>query len=209
MRITLPLLVLFFASCANTKSAKERNERLDYEIAHFDLEDVDTLADIACGTAYYDRIISHKYPRLHFVLEDLPKDHWDTDLTAYLTKNIQNTPYAPTFGSNSTIVFGTPDSIPLQDGQYERVLCRISLHEFTNRKKMAAELTRILSETGTLLIVEKVSSYEGQRDKQCKELYLTKAAILETFSHLTLVDTIPLLPLSDRGILFKFKKKNS
>ncbi|MBK6381766.1 MAG: methyltransferase domain-containing protein [Chitinophagaceae bacterium] len=149
-------------------------ERFNYEISNYNLENIDTLVDIGCGFAHGARFISSKFQNLHFILEDLPKDIWGNDMKVILTKNVRNTPAAPTFGTNSMIVFGTPDSIPLQSGRYERVLCRITLHEFSNREKMISELIRILSPTGTLLIVERTSSYEGQRDKYCKQLYLTK-----------------------------------
>jgi ubiquinone/menaquinone biosynthesis C-methylase UbiE len=203
MRNILLLTTLFFASCT---SSKLLNERFNYEISNYNLENIDTLVDIGCGFASGDRFISSKFKNLHFILEDLPKDIWGNDLKIALTKNVKNTPFAPTFGTNSKIVFGTTDSIPLQSGQYERVLCRITLHEFSSREKMISELTRILSPTGTLLIVERTSSYEGQRDKYCKQLYLTKEEIIKAFSNLKLVDTIQLQPLSDNAFLFKFTK---
>ncbi|MBK8788166.1 MAG: methyltransferase domain-containing protein [Chitinophagaceae bacterium] len=203
MRSILLLITLFLASCSGTKLL---NERFNYEISNYNLENIDTLVDIGCGFAHGARFISSKFQNLHFILEDLPKDIWGNDMKVILTKNVRNTPAAPTFGTNSMIVFGTPDSIPLQSGRYERVLCRITLHEFSNREKMISELIRILSPTGTLLIVERTSSYEGQRDKYCKQLYLTKDEIIKSFGILKLVDTIQLQPLADNGFLFKFTK---
>ena len=203
MRGILLLMILFFVSCTSTKLL---NERFAYEISNYNLENVDTLVDIGCGYAFTDRIISSKFQKLHFILEDLPKDIWGNDLKTGITKNVTNTPFAPTFGTNSKIVIGTTDSIPLQSGQYERVLCRTTLHEFSSREKMVSELIRILSPTGTLIIVEKISSYQGERDKSCKQLYLTKEDIIKAFSNLKLVDTIPLQPIAKQGFLFKFTK---
>jgi ubiquinone/menaquinone biosynthesis C-methylase UbiE len=205
MRNIILLTALFLVSCSSTKLLEAR---FIYEISNYSLEKVDTLADIGCGYAYNDRFISSKFLNLHFVLEDLPKDIWGNDLKKALKKNVKNTPFAPTFGNNSRVVFGTIDSIPLESEKYERVLCRITLHEFSNREKMISELIRILSPTGTLIIVEKTSYYEGERDKACKQLYLSKAEIIKAFSNLKLIDTIPLLPLVDRAVLFKFAKRN-
>ncbi len=204
MRKVLLLNIIFLVSCTSTKVL---NERFNYEISNYKLEKVDTLVDIGCGYAYTDRFISSKFPKLHFILEDLPNDIWQNDLKMALAKNVKNTPYAPTFGTNSKIIFGTTDSIPLQSDQYERVVCRISLHEFTSREKMVSELIRILSPTGTLIIVERTSSYKGQMDKECKKLYLTKDEITSTFRNLKFVDAIPLQPLSDNSFIFKFVKK--
>jgi ubiquinone/menaquinone biosynthesis C-methylase UbiE len=203
MKNILVLTILFLVSCTSTKLL---NERFDYEILHYNLENVDTLVDIGCGYAYNDRYISSKFQKLNFILEDLPRDIWGNDMKKALVEYVKNSTFSPTFGTNSRIVIGTPDSIPLPSGQYEKVLCRITLHEFSNREKMISELKRILSPTGTLIIVERISSYEGERDKSCKQLYLTKEKIIKTFSNLKLVDTIPLQPLSKNGFLFKFTK---
>ena len=203
MRNILLLMILFLVSCTSTKLLYER---FDYEISNYDIANVDTLVDIGCGYAYNDRYISSKFQKLHFILEDLPKDIWGNDLEKALIEYVKNSTIAPAFGTNSKIVIGTTDSIPLQSGQYERVLCRITLHEFSNREKMISELIRILSPTGTLIIVEKISSYEGELDKSCKQRYLTKENVIKAFSNLKLVDTIPLHPLSKKGFLFKFTK---
>jgi hypothetical protein len=71
---------------------------------------------------------------------------------------------------------------------------------------MVSELIRILSPSGTLIIVEKISSFEGQRDKGCKQLYMTKEEVIKAFKLLKLVEVIPLIPPADNGFIFKFKK---
>lgn len=203
MRNILLLLTLLVGSCTGTKLL---NERFNYEISHYNLEQIDTLVDIGCGFAHGARFISSNYKNLHFVLEELPRDIWGNDMKVALSKNVKNTPFAPTFGTKSRIVFGTAETIPLQTGQYERVLCRITLHEFSSREKMISELIRILSPTGILLIVERTPIYEGQRDKYCNQLYMSKQQIIRAFSTLKLVDTIQLQPLTDNAFLFKFRK---
>lgn len=125
MRNILLLMILFLVSCTSTKLLYER---FDYEISNYDIANVDTLVDIGCGYAYNDRYISSKFQKLHFILEDLPKDIWGNDLEKALIEYVKNSTIAPAFGTNSKIVIGTTDSIPLQSGQYERVLCRITLH---------------------------------------------------------------------------------
>jgi ubiquinone/menaquinone biosynthesis C-methylase UbiE len=181
---------------------------MNFEISNYGIAGNDTLVDIGCGSAYYDRIISNKFPNIHFVLEDLPKDTWSNDLEKFLKKTVVNTPFAPNFKTNSRVVFGTADSIPLGSEKYTLVLCRISMHEFSNRQKMISELSRILNSTGTLLIVEKLSLYNGEKDKKCKQQYLTKEEVISSFKNLQLTDTIRLQPQSENGMLFKFKKKN-
>ena len=204
--IKLLILSLLFYSCSTTN--KTLNNNFDFEISHYELETTDTLVDIGCGYAFFERNISNKFQNLKFILEDLPTDIWGNDLEKNLIKHVKNSPYAPTFGNNTRYIIGRPDSIPLESGKYERILCRITLHEFTNRKKMVSELERILSPTGILLVIEREPLFEGQRDKSCKQLYLKKTEVIESFKNLILIDTIRILPLSDNGILFKFKKKN-
>ncbi len=204
MRSALSVFIVFFFSCTSTKIY---NERIDFEISNYGISGNDTLVDIGCGYALHDRTISNKYPDLHFVLEDLPSDIWNNDLKKSLKKTVINSRFAPNFQTNSNIVFGTPDSIPLESEKYKWVLCRIALHEFTNRRKMTTELSRILNSAGTLIIVEKLSSYKGQVDKVCKQVYLTKEEVINSFNNLQLIDTIRLQPLTDNGMIFKFKKK--
>ncbi len=180
---------------------------MNFEISNYGIVGNDTLVDIGCGSAYYDRIISNKFPNLYFVLEDLPKDTWSNDLEKLLKRTVINTPFAPNFQTNSRVVFGKTDSIPLNSEKYKLVLCRITLHEFSNRQKMTYELSRILSSEGTLVIVEKLSSYKGEKDKKCKQLYLTKEEVINSFKNLQLTDTIRLQPLTENGMIFKFKKK--
>jgi len=183
------------------------NERVDYEISNYGIAGIDMLVDIGCGSGYYDRIISNKFPNLHFVLEDLPRDIWNNDLKKLLKKTVVNTPFAPNFKTNSRIIFGTQDSIPLESEQYKLVLCRLTLHEFSRKDEMTAELSRILNSTGTLVIVERISSYKGERDKECKQLYLTKEQVISSFGNLILTDTIRIGTPSENGMIFKFKKK--
>ena len=73
---------------------------------------------------------------------------------------------------------------------------------------MVSELERILSPTGTLIVVEREPLFEGQRDKSCKQLYMKKMEVINSFENLNLIDTIRILPLTDNAILYKFKKKN-
>ena len=200
-------MLLFLASCFNIKSMIH-DESYDYEVSKYNLENVDTLVNIGCRNAFYDGLISSKFQNLHFILEDLPKDELSgRNIKKILAKEVNNSQYEPTFGTNSKVVFGTPDTIPLQSGQYQRVLCRLSFHEFSNRKKMVSELTRILSPTGTLIIVENTSCYLGESKKHCILHTIAKEEVINSFSNLELVDTIPLKvsPL----FLFKFKKKNN
>lgn len=160
MRVISLLALLFFVSC---QGPRIYNKRMKKEIISYNLETIDTFVDIACGYARYDKIISNQYPNLHLILEDLSSADWNNDLKKYLINYVQNSPSAPKFKTNTRLVFGTPDSIPLKSEKYERVLCRISLHEFTKREKMISELVRILSPTGTLIIVKKFLLTKGRR----------------------------------------------
>ena len=194
-------LLFFLLSCA---SARKQRHQFAHELDNYNLSNGDTLVDIGSGYGLVERELSHRNPTLHFILEDIPKNIWTDDVKGVLTKEVVNSKYAPTLGSNSTIVIGREDSIPLPSGRYNNVLCRISMHEFTQKEKMVSELTRILSDTGTLLIVERVAQYEGHIEKACKKLLLTKEEVISSFEHLQLVDSI--LLYDKDTYIFKFKK---
>ncbi len=204
MRIYLFILLLFLVSCSGIKGMIE-SDTFDYEVSNYQLANIDTLVHIGCGYGFFDGIISSKYQKLHFILEDDTLSKYGDIIKKNLASKVKNSKYEPTFGTNSRIVFGSSDSIPLPTGKYERVLCRISFHCFKNREKMVTELARILSPTGTLIIVEKIGCFSGEGRKHCKEHSISKDEVIQSFSQLELVDSLPLL--ENISFLFKFKKR--
>jgi ubiquinone/menaquinone biosynthesis C-methylase UbiE len=69
----------------------------------------------------------------------------------------------------------------------------MAFHEFTNKDKMAEEITRMLKPHGMLLLVEREPLYEGHTDKYCKNKYVSVSTVRNTFKHLRLVDTTKMM----------------
>lgn len=192
MRILTIIIIIFYSSCKTAAiTSALKNEIQDYKF-----ENVDTLVDIGCGNAYHDKLIYESYPNMFFVLEDLQyleyhTKKWQPEKSKRrltideVRQTFKNNKSYPSIESHFKLVIGSEDSIPLPSGQFSRILCRLTLHEFKNRSKMVAEMIRILRPGGILTIAEVPSKMLGDRDPYCTNLFLTKSEIMDLFKILT------------------------
>lgn len=190
--IYLLILTAFLYVSCNTAAILAAQKK---EIQLYELENTDTLLDIGCGNAYFDRQISNYYPNVFFVLEDLPVLEYHTKKgqpetkSLYPTveevqKNFRNSKKFPGIRDRFKLVIGFEDSIPLTSDAFARILCRRTLHEFKKKEKMVAEIRRLLKQNGKLTIVERLSKYSGERDPYCGNQYMTKDEIIQLLSPL-------------------------
>ena len=196
------MIIIFYTSCKTTGYTAY----VSNEIATYKIEKIDTLVDIGCGNGIHDKNITHQYPNLFLILEDLPVDWNKNDLQNLIPRFLRNSHYAPKIEQNYKFVPGYADSIPLPSLAYKAILCRLTLHEFSNRSKMATELVRIMSNDGILIIVERKPKFEGERDSYCKNLYLSKNEIINTFKDLTLKEEAELTFKTETMAILKFSK---
>jgi ubiquinone/menaquinone biosynthesis C-methylase UbiE len=155
------------------KYSKREKLIFENEISKYRLSDGDTLVDIGAGSGINDELIFKFYPNAYFILEDID--------TTYLRENKYHFKIGRKkvyLKDRSVNILGGPDSIPLQSGKYKNVLCRITLHEFSNPIKMLHEIKRIMSVDGQFIIVERVPEFEGEIDKGCNKRLLTKSEII-------------------------------
>jgi ubiquinone/menaquinone biosynthesis C-methylase UbiE len=117
---------------------------------------------------------------LFLVLENEPVSN-RVHLKTYLKKNLKNTRLSPSIQSHYTFVVGTPDQIPLPDHSQKTVLCRKVIHDFSNVSKMAAEMARIMSKGGTLIVVEPDPVLSGTVDPRSEKMYFSKIKIDSLF----------------------------
>ncbi len=152
------------------------NEALLYK-----LETTDTLVDIGCGDAKFDKIIFHTYPKLFIVLEDLEKIG-KINLKNYLKNNLKNNKFTPAIKTHYSFIKGREDTIPLTSNKYKTVLCRKTVHEFSNIPKMTSELNRILKKGGILIVSEADPVSSGAIDPRCEKKYFTKKGLDSLFT---------------------------
>ncbi len=193
MRNIILLFILSFLSGAATQNDDEQAMQL--EIKEYALANVDTLVDIGCQDGEFSREIARAYPNLYLLLEDLENYKLCTkggtncmtvNTKKQVTKKFKNSKKYPNLAGRYTFITGEIDSIPLATAAYKRILCRRTLHEFTERTKMVKELKRILSHDGTLTIVEPEPAYPNQLDIFCNKKYIPKKEMLEIFKDLQL-----------------------
>ena len=77
MRPILVILIISYCSCKTAAVTKAIND----EVSYYKLENIDTLVDIGCGDGFHDQWIAHNYPNLFLILEDLPFDLQNHDIT--------------------------------------------------------------------------------------------------------------------------------
>ena len=136
--------------------------------------------------------IAHEYTNLFLILEDIQKVYRDPkNGKQYWASKTFRKNKKFTLGGKKRIKFiiGTKDSIPLPDTSYSYVLCRKTLHEFSNKEKMIKELERIIKINGELVIVEAVPQSKGEIDEGCKKLHMTKEEILDYFKDLQFIES--------------------
>jgi ubiquinone/menaquinone biosynthesis C-methylase UbiE len=174
-------LLIFVLCCSiqlcygqsDIKYSKKEKQIFENEFSKFKLSDRDTLVDIGAGSGINDELIFKFYPNAYFILEDIDAKYLKE--SKYYIKVGHQKKY---FKDRSVKILGTPDSVPLPSEKYKNILCRTSLHEFSNPDKMLQEIKRIISVAGQLIIVEGVPEFEGQIQKTCGKKLLTKAQII-------------------------------
>jgi ubiquinone/menaquinone biosynthesis C-methylase UbiE len=179
VRVFILSAALLFSSCRSTSSFKYTKQLqhpaklFSCEIEKYGLHDGDTLVDIGCGSGYFDAQIFSYYPKMYFILEDIDrKTDKRIDYFVSVKGKILH------FSNNNTRVYGTENKIPLPDAKFRIVLCRRTMHEFTDMHGMLSEISRILSADGVLIIVELIPEFPGETDKYCKRKYLSKEEII-------------------------------
>ncbi len=148
----------------------------DNVISKYGLNDGDTLLDVGSGYGYHSARIFRHYPNMFFVLEDIEikyaKRNRGFVVVNGKSKYLKN---------NSRYVNGTIDSIPLPNSTHKLILCRKTLHEFTNPTVMLKELRRILTSDGILIIEETIPKIAEEIDPYCKMKHLSKDEIMAQF----------------------------
>lgn len=179
MKFLFTALLITFFSCSSPKLTEERVRELKEEIYNYELSAHDTLLDVGCGNGMVDGFINSIYPQMFFVLEDIHKPYRNL-----ICSNFQKISPESSFSEikkRIKTLSGKEDTIPLADRSFNKILCRLSLHEFKNRPKMVSELTRLLTDNGSLIIVEVLSTYKGEREMSCRNLLLNGSEIKGMF----------------------------
>jgi ubiquinone/menaquinone biosynthesis C-methylase UbiE len=166
-------LILFDASCKVIPVTSDIY--LKTEIESYGLHNGDTLVDIGCGDGTHAGYISHFYPLSYFILEDINAKTINRIDERY--NNFHK--FSMYIKERHQVVLGTSDSIPLPSASYNYLLCRETLHEFTNPTTMLQEMRRILIVGGKLIVVEAEPIKEGEKDPYCKKLLKPKQVIID------------------------------
>jgi ubiquinone/menaquinone biosynthesis C-methylase UbiE len=176
------------------------------EISKFNLSDGDTLVDIGAGFGINDALIFKFYPKMYFILLDIDSSYLEENRFSFRSEGKKYH-----FKDRSKKMLSYSDSIPLASSTYRNILCRISLHEFTNPNKTLQEIKRIMTKDGKLIIVERIPKYEGQKDSYCDKRLFKKEEILALLSSNGFIltsESITHKANGNQAYVLLFQKKN-
>ncbi len=182
--LSIVLLPVFFSSCkynypVNTSyKVKVNRKEFTYfkeEISKYGIQNGETIVDIGSGNGKFTSILWKFYPKTFFVLEDIQP------FKAKKTKVIVNNKPLY-FQYHHRFVLGAADSIPIPSSTYDKLLCRLTLHQFTRPDKMAREMYRIMSHKSTLIVVDVEPAFEGEICKGCQSKYINKEQAINIFT---------------------------
>lgn len=180
MKLFVFFIAFFLWSCVNYSTYnlaqldKSELKLFDNGISKYGLNDGDTLLDVGSGYGYHSARIFRYYPNMFFVLEDI-EIKYAKENRGFVVVNGKS----KYFKDNSKYVNGIIDSILLPNSTHKLILCRKTLHEFTNPIVMLKELRRILTSDGILIIEEAIPKIAEEIDPYCKMKHLSKDEIIK------------------------------
>ncbi len=180
---------------------------LKTEIESYGLHNGDTLVDIGCGDGTHAVYTSRFYPLSYFILEDI-----DAKTFNLIEENYNHArKLTAVIKGRYTVVLGTSDTIPLNSSTYKYVLCRKTLHEFTNPTKMIQEMNRILIIEGKLIVAEPEPIKQGEKDPYCRKLIMTKQAIIDVLQkgNFALIKSTDVQMKNNRKLVVLIFEKNN
>jgi ubiquinone/menaquinone biosynthesis C-methylase UbiE len=67
--------------------------------------------------------------------------------------------------TNVDFVYGDAEQMPFQDGEFDRVICRVAAHHFPNINAFLSEVVRVLRPGGCLLLIDNVAPENDEYDQ--------------------------------------------
>lgn len=96
------------------------------------------LIDIGCGSGGFLCAVQKRFPEIQLNALDLSEEM------------VRET--AERLGPSAVVTVGDAEHMPLDSGQYETVVCNMSIHHYPHPQNAVNEMYRILAPGGTLLL---------------------------------------------------------
>ncbi len=148
------------------------------DFSFIQLEAGDTVASIGAATGWFEVAYSTYRDSLVFYVEDidpesLQQKNLDKLLRFYERKFDE--PISNTF----ILQLGTESSTKLPSNTFDKVLLRLSFHEFSERDAMMKEVLRILKPRGIFYMAETLVDSTGKLEPNCGHPLLSKEDLLK------------------------------
>lgn len=140
---------------------------------HIHLNNQDTLLDIASGYGVSISILSEFLPqKTQYYVEDIDKK--SCNKTSF--KGLFNLVNAKANINNFHFFYGKENALPFASNSFSNATLFISIHEFSQKEVMLAEVARCLRKNGKLFVLEVLAKDELQvKDSGCGFYYITNS----------------------------------
>lgn len=106
-----------------------------------------TLLDVGCGTGAFEQMLAEDYPGLEMVGVDISEN-----MLTIAREKLASHP-------NVSFMQATASTLPFDDSRFDRVVSASALHYFEDPSAALAEMRRVLTPDGRLIIVDWCRDY--------------------------------------------------
>lgn len=153
------------------------------QLAFLQINDRDTIVDIGSSSGAYDGAFCTigNFKAVHFVLTDISSYCLDSNrvnnMIAYYSR-LRGSALPASFSR----VICTTDSLMLPANSYKKVWVFNTLHEVSDKQRMARQIAAILQSGGELIVAELMATERNPIHKGCKKKLMSKEEIVELFA---------------------------
>ncbi|MDX2304771.1 MAG: methyltransferase domain-containing protein [Microscillaceae bacterium] len=163
--------ILFLSACHNpcynyTYSHKKLVRYNKQEFDVYDFRPHEVVASIGASSGWFEIASSVFTDSLTFYIQDIERECINVQKVKKLEKFYTRVRRKPM--TNRFIpVLGNETQLCLSENTCDKVLLRLSFHEFSHPDDLMQNIKAILKEGGILYITENIAAYTGEPDKGC------------------------------------------
>jgi len=162
------------------KNMERLEKQLSEVVKFYDLRPGQNIASIGAQYGNVEASIAAMSDSLLFYLEDIdPKTLNDSNVQ--FAWNYYSELRGKTITCQYKIFIGDEESTNLPNDFFDKILIANSFHEFSNQKKMLADIRSKLKQDGILIIDETIARKSGEQHGGCKKRIFTEQEMVKIF----------------------------
>jgi ubiquinone/menaquinone biosynthesis C-methylase UbiE len=155
---------------ATKKKYLDRDLKVEFDL--YNLSKGDTILDVGAGSGYVQSMIGCYYDSIHYCLLDIDSTTLNNENIKF-SKDYYSKLYKKDINFTYDIIINNNvNKLPFKDKSFNKIMCRLTLHELSNLDKILEEMYRVCKNGGEIIIVERTSE-TGEVDDNCGNKYLS------------------------------------